>query len=164
MEVNKIMLYGTFKQKLRKLNPRIRIFENCPATERPWGVYLVKNQGMELEHICGINPVAGMIYELTERRWDGYVLRQGWRRILKMLIAKKIIDKKKTEYEFSTSFEGNRGRGLKIEKDPITRAYEDAKKRGYQKTGDKDYVEIDDLIDIHRWREKLRQNQTNYWA
>ena len=76
------MLYGTFKQKLKKLNPRLKIFENCPAAERPWGIYLVKKQGMEIEHICGINPIAGMVYELTERRWDGYILRQGWRRVM----------------------------------------------------------------------------------
>lgn len=164
MEVNKIMLYGTFKHKLHQLNPRLRIFENCPATQRPWGIYLVKNDGMELEHICGVNPIAGMIYELTERRWDGYILRQGWRRVLKVLIAKKMVDKSKAESVFSTSFEGNRGKGLVIEKDPITRAMTEAKERGMSRTGVENYVEVDDLVDIHRWREKLRQDKTNYWA
>lgn len=158
------MIYGIFKQKLHKLNPRLRIFENCPATERPWGIYLVKKQGMELEHICGINPIAGMVYELTERRWDGYILRQGWRRILKVLISKKLIDSKKAAHEFSTSFEGNRGRGLVIQKDPLTLAMESARERGYSRTGVENYVEVDDLVDIHRWREKLRQDKTNYWA
>jgi len=158
------MLYGTFKQKLKKLNPRLRVFENCPASERPWGIYLVKNQGMELEHICGINPVAGMVYELTERRWDGYILRQGWRRVLKTLIARKVIDKKKAEYEFSTSFEGNRGRGFTVQQDPLTKALAEAKQRGLEKTGVENYVAVDDLVDIHRWREKLRKDKTNYWA
>lgn len=158
------MLYGTFKQKLKKLNPHLRVFENCPATDRPWGIYLVKKQGMELEHICGINPIAGMVYELTERRWDGYILRQGWRRVLNILIRKNIIDKKKAAQEFSTSFEGNRGKGLTVQKDPITQAMEEARARGLEKTGVQNYVEVDDLVDIHRWREKLRQDKSNYWA
>lgn len=158
------MIYGTFKQKLKKLNPNLRIFENCAATERPWGVYLVKHQGMELEHVCGVNPIAGMIYELTERRWDGYILRQGWRRVLKVLIAKKMVDKRQAEKVFSTSFEGNRGKGLVIEKDPLTRAMAEAKERGRNKTGVENYVEVDDLVDIHRMREKYRQDKTNYWA
>lgn len=158
------MLYGTFKQKLTRLNPCLRIFENCPAAQRPWGIYLMKNEGMKLEHICGINPIGGIVYELTERRWDGYILRQGWRRVLKILVAKKIISRQKAASVFGTSFEGNRGRGLSIEKDPLTRAMNDAKVRGYNKTGVENYVQIDDLVDIHRWREKLRQDKTNYWA
>ena len=158
------MLYGTFKQKLKKLNPQLRIFQNCDPYERPWGIYLVKNQGMELEHICGINPKAGMIYELTERRWDGYILRQGWRRILEILVKKHIIDKKKAESEFSTSFEGNRGKGFTVGIDPLTRAMNEAKAHGLQKTGVENYVEIDDLIDIHRMREKYRKDKSNYWA
>lgn len=164
MEVNKIMLYCTFKQKLKKLNPRLRIFENCPATERPWGIYLVRKQGMEIKHICGINPIAGMVYEHTERRWDGYILRQGWRRVLNMLIANKLVDKKKAAYEFGTSFDGNRGNGFVVEKDPLTKAMDEAKARGLAKTGDDKYVELDDLIDIHRMREKYRQDKSNYWA
>jgi hypothetical protein len=161
---NKIMLYGIFKEKLHKLNPSLRIFENCPASQNPWGLYLVKRGGMELEHICGINPIGGMVYELTERRWDGHILRQGWRRVLKILLAKKLIDRNKTASVFGTTFEGNRGRGLTIEQDPLSRAMQEAKVRGYNKTGVEGYVEIDDLVDIHRWREKLRQDKTNYWA
>lgn len=158
------MLYGTFKQKLKKLNPRLRVFENCPAAERPWGIYVVKNDGMELEHLCGINPVAGMVYELTERRWDGYILRQGWRRVLKMLIKRGVIDRKSAEVEFSTSFEGNRGKGFTVGVDPLTSAMKEAKERGFQKTGDDKYVDLDDLVDIHRMREKYRKDKSNYWA
>lgn len=158
------MIYGTFKHKLKQLNPRLRIFQNCAPEDRPWGIYLVKHQGMEIEHICGINPKAGMIYELTERRWDGYILRQGWRRILKILLVKKLIDKKKAESLFGTSFDGNRGKGLTVQKDPLTLAMQEARQRGLEKTGVENYVQVDDLVDIHRWREQLRKDKTNYWA
>ncbi len=118
----------------------------------------------KLEHICGISHDGGMVYELTERRWDGYILRQGWRRVLKMLIAKNITSLKKASSEFGTSFEGNCGRGFTVEKDPITKAMDEAKQRGYSKTGVEDYVELDNLVDIHRMREKYRQDKSNYWA
>jgi len=158
------MLYCTFYQKLRKLNPRLRIYGDDSAPTRPWGLYLVDKWGASQRHLCGISNTDGMVYELTERRWDGYILRQGWRRVLKILLAEKVVTRKDAEQEFSTSFEGNRGRGLVIQKDPLTKALEDARARGYDKTGVENYVQIDDLVDIHRWREKLRQDKTNYWA
>lgn len=158
------MIYCTFYKKLRQLNPRLRIFGDDGAPTRPWGLYVLSPFGGERKHICGISKTGGMVYELTERRWDGYILRQGWRRVLKLLINANVVDKKKAESVFSTSFEGNRGKGLIIEKDPITRAMEEAQARGSAKTGLEKYVEVDDLVDIHRWREKLRQDKTNYWA
>jgi hypothetical protein len=162
--VNKTMIYGIFKEKLHKLNPRLKVFENCEPEKNPWGLYLVSPFGTEIKHICGVSVRNGFIYELTERRWDGYILRQGWRRILKILLTKKLIDKKKAESLFSTSFDGNRGKGLVIKKDPLTLAMEDARQRGQEKSGIEGYVQVDDLVDIHRWREKLRKDKTNYWA
>ena len=161
---NKIMLYCDFYKKLRKLNSRLRIYGDDTAPNRPWGLYVLEKDGGERKHICGISKTGGMVYELTERRWDGYIIRQGWRRVIKILLSKKLVSKYNAEKEFSTSFEGNRGRGLTIEKDPLTRAMDEAKVRGYNKTGAENYVEVDDLVDIHRWREKLRQDKTNYWA
>jgi hypothetical protein len=158
------MLYCTFYNKLRKLNKNLRIYGDDAAPNRPWGLYIVTKDGMEQNHICGISRDGGMVYELTERRWDGFILRQGWRRVLKILLSKGIINRQKTEYEFMTAFEGNRGRGLKIEKDPLSKAMEEARARGLAKTGVENYVEVDDLVDIHRWREKLRQDKSNYWA
>ena len=158
------MFFGTFEQKLRKLNPRLKVFKTHDSAKGPWGLYLISKWGGSIDHVCGVSSNNGFIYELTERRWDGYILRQGWRRVLQILISKKLVDKNKATRVFSTSFEGNRGRGLVIEKDPITRAMEAARDIGYKKTGLQDYVEVDDLVDIHRWREKLRQDKTNYWA
>lgn len=157
------MLYCTFYQKLRKLNPRLRIYGDDTAPNRPWGLYAVGKHGESLEHICGISKNGGMVYELTERRWDGYILRQGWRRVLNILINKSLINKKDAGYEFSTTFEKTHNK-LVIEKDPLTKAMESARARGQAKTGVENYVEIDDLVDIHRWREKLRQDKTNYWT
>lgn len=158
------MIFSIFEQKLRKLNPRLKIFKTHDSLKGPWGLYLVSKFGGSIDHVCGVSSSNGAIYELTERRWDGYILRQGWRRVLKILISKKLVDKRKTESLFSTSFEGNRGKGITIEKDPLTRAMDEAKQRGYAKTGLEDYVGVDDMIDIHRMREKFRKDKTNYWA
>jgi len=157
------MLYCNFYNKLRKLNPRLRIYGDDSAPNRPWGLYVVGKNNESLTHICGISKNGGMVYELTERRWDGYVLRQGWRRVISILIKQNLVDKKKAGHEFSTAFEKSNNK-LVIEKDPLTKAMNEARARGLDKTGVENYVEVDDLVDIHRWREKLRQDKTNYWA
>ena len=160
---NKIMLYCTLQHKLKKLNPGIRIYGDDTSPNRPWGVYVIDKLGQTRRHICGINPIGGFVYELTERRWDGYILRQGWRRVLNILIKAGLVDKKKAASEFHTSFDST-PRGFNVGKDPLTRATDEAKLRGYNKTGVENYMDVDDMIDIHRWREKLRQDKTNYWA
>lgn len=158
------MIYDTFKQKLRKLNPRLKIFETHEAEKGPWGLYELSPMGTSIEHICGVSVRNGIIYENTERRWDGYILRQGWRRIIKILISKKLVDRHKAAKVFSTSFDGNRGNGFVMQKDPLTKAWNEAKARGFQKTGDSNFVELDDMIDIHRMREQFRKDKSNYWA
>ena len=162
--INKPMLYCTFYNKLKKLNPRLRIYGDDTAPSRPRGLYVVDKLGMSQKHICGISANGGMVYELTERRWDGYILRQGWRRVVKMLVKQGIVDQKKAGYEFGTSFSENQIKGYSVEKDPLTRAWAEAKQRGFEQTGIENYVSQDDLVDIHRWREKLRKDKTNYWA
>lgn len=158
------MLYCTFYNKLRKLNPRIRIFGNDALPNNPWGIYVLDRFGTGLVHQTGINPKSGMVYELTERRWDGMILRQGWRRVLNILIKNGVVDRRRAEREFGTSFSHTRGPRLKIDKDPLTKATQEAQERAFQKTGVVGTMDLDDLVDIHRWREKLRQDKTNYWA
>lgn len=158
------MLYCTFYNKLRRLNPRIRVYGDDTAPARPWGIYVVDRDGLGQQHLCGINPIGGMVYELTERRWDGYILRQGWRRVLNILVSKNVIDEKRAEREFGTAIRERTKRGLVIEDDPLTRATAEAKARGFAKTGVEGYMDTDDIISIHRWREKLRENKQNYWA
>lgn len=158
------MFFGNFEQNLRKLNKRLKVFKTHDSSKGPWGLYLISPYGGSIEHICGVSSSNGFIYELTERRWDGYILRQGWRRVLQILIKKNIVTKADAQKVFRTSFDGNRGRGLNIQKDPLTRALAEAKERGLAKTGMENYVDLDDLVDIHRWREKLRKDKTNYWA
>lgn len=83
---------------------------------------------------------------------------------MRILIKGKFVDKIQAEKLFFTSFDKNRSPGLTVEKDPLARAMEEAKARGFAKTGIEQYVDSDDLVDIHRWREKLRKDKTNYWA
>lgn len=159
------MLYINFLQKLKKLNPRIFIAGNDAMPNRPWGIYVRDSNGMkEPQHICGINANRVSIPELTERRWDGLILMQGWRRILRVLADRKAINLRKAESVFGTDLHSRKSPGLVIDKDPLTRAMNEAKERGLKKTGMENYVDLDDLMDIHRWREKLRQDKSNYWA
>lgn len=158
------MLYIELHRKLKKLNPRLFVQGSEAMPNAPWGIYLRDQDGMNRpKHMCGINGNRVSVPELTMRRWDGYILMQGWRRILKILIDRKVVDLKKAEQIFGTNLREKKS-PLVIEQDPLTRATNEAKARGMQKTGLEDYVEVDDLVDIHRWREKLRQDKSNYWA
>lgn len=159
------MLYIDLLQKLKKLNRRIFIVGSETQPDRPWGIYVCDQYGVKPpQHICGINGNRLSIPELTQRRWDGSILLQGWRRILRVLADKKVIDIRKAEQVFGTDLRGRKSSGIVVEKDPLTRAMNEAKERGLKKTGMEDYVDLDDLMDIHRWREKLRQDKSNYWA
>lgn len=159
---NKIMLWLNFTTKLKELNPRLFVIGNDDG--KPWGLYLRHKYGMEPpKHMCGLNPGGLSIDELTHRRWDGYILHQGWRRVLKILVEKKAIDLRKAEALFKTNLRSRYSRVI-VEKDPLTRAMDEAKQRGLEKTGDDNFIELDDLVDIHRMREKFRQDKNNYWA
>lgn len=159
------MLYIDLLQKLKRLNSRIFVLGDDTHPEKPYGIYLRHRDGAaEPKHLCGINSNLIAVPELTHRRWDGYILVQGWRRILRILGEKKVINFDEAERLFKTDLRGRKSQGVIVEKDPLTKAMNEARERGLKKTGVEDYVDLDDLVDIHRWREKLRQDKRNYWA
>jgi hypothetical protein len=89
------MLPGTFARNLRKLNPRLRIF--CGNDDsKPASIYYVKNG--EEQTVCGIDK--NYVPEWIIWNEDGSIAKGGWRRALKILLQKKLIDRKKAERLF----------------------------------------------------------------
>lgn len=93
------MLAGQFEQKLRKLNSRIRIccLDN---NSRAAGVYQIRTDG-EYEEICGTDK--HYLPEHTVFNKDTSIRLGGWRRVLRILIQKGLIDRRKAEKLFGTS-------------------------------------------------------------
>jgi hypothetical protein len=94
------MLAGEFERKLRKLNRNLRIF--CGDNDsRAAGLFTVVRN--EYKEICGVDK--NFIPEYTIKDNFGYIVKSGFRRIIKLLINQGYIDRKQAEREFSLSFE-----------------------------------------------------------
>jgi len=93
------MLAGDFQQKLRKLNPRLKIF--CgDSNNTPASIFYV-SQG-EFEPICGIDKNSVPEHEI--RNEDGTLFKGGWRRAIRILIQRGFVDRYKAEKIFGTHF------------------------------------------------------------
>jgi hypothetical protein len=91
------MLSGTFAQKLRKLNKDVRIF--CgDDSRRAAGLFIVLPDG-EYQEICGVDKNQVPEWAIYDEK--GRFIKAGWRRTLKVLIGKKLIDRKKAEKLFN---------------------------------------------------------------
>ena len=90
------MLAGDFQAKLRKLNPKLRIF--CGNDDhRPAGIYQVIRG--EYTEICGIDK--HYVPEWSIREENGAIIKSGWRRALKILINKGLVDREYAQKLFN---------------------------------------------------------------
>lgn len=86
---------GDFARNLRILNRNLRIFCGNDDT-KPASIYYVKNG--EEETVCGIDK--NYVPEWIIWNEDGSIAKGGWRRALKILIDKKLINRSKAEKLF----------------------------------------------------------------
>lgn len=94
------MLSGDFERYLRKLNKNIRIY--CLNDDkRPAGVFHVVNG--EYTEICGIDK--NYIPEHSIMAENGTHIKGGWRRVLKLLINKGLINRQQAEKLFRTNLQ-----------------------------------------------------------
>jgi hypothetical protein len=94
------MLSGTFERKLRKLNRKLRIF--CRDNSgTPAGIFLLTPDGYE--DICGIDK--NYVPEHSEFNENGTLRKGGWRRVLRLLINRRLVDRFYAEKIFNTHLE-----------------------------------------------------------
>jgi hypothetical protein len=91
------MLSGQFERKLRKLNHRIRVYAADSA--RAAGIFVVSPAG-EYTEICAADK--NFVPEFMTYSADGRIVKSGWRRTLKILIARGLVRKEQAEKEFGT--------------------------------------------------------------
>lgn len=92
------MLAGDFLRKLRKLNNRLSIY--CEDWDtRPASICHYKNG--EYEKICGIDKHYIPQYAIMAPH--GAHIKGGWRRALRILVQKGLINKKQAEKLFKVS-------------------------------------------------------------
>lgn len=92
------MLAGQFQSYIRKLNRNVRIY--CVSDEwwRPACIFHVVKG--EFTEICGIDK--NIVPEYSVMNPNGTHKLGGWRRALKILINKGLIDRSKAEKLFRT--------------------------------------------------------------
>ena len=91
------MLSGEFLRKIKKLNNQLNIFCKDDDT-KPAGLFHVVNG--EFTEICGVDK--NWIPERTIFNSNGTIFKSGWRRTLKILITKRLIDRWEAEKVFNT--------------------------------------------------------------
>lgn len=106
------MLSGDFERKLRSLNKNLRIYSGNDDS-RPAGIFTVLRNG-DYQEICGVDK--NYLTEHIIYNDQGYIVRSGWRRPLKILINKGYIDRFKAEKVFQTHLEYSSPRRPKKDK------------------------------------------------
>jgi len=92
------MLAGDFARKLKKLNKNLRIYCVSDDDWRPAGIFhVVKGEPVQ---ICGIDK--HIVPEYSVMHNSGAHIKGGWRRALKILMKKGLIDRTKAERVFRT--------------------------------------------------------------
>lgn len=94
------MLSGEFQRKLRSLNRKLRVFCGDSSTT-PAGIFLLTPDGYE--DIMGVDK--NYVPEHSEFNENGSIRKGGWRRVLRLLIQRRLIDRWHAERVFNTHLE-----------------------------------------------------------
>lgn len=89
------MLAGQFQQKLRQLNPKLRIY--C-GDDNKWAAGIFHVVRGEYTEICGVDK--NILPEHSTREENGRIIKAGWRRTIKILMKKGFIDRHSAEKVF----------------------------------------------------------------
>ena len=91
------MLAGDFFRKLKKLNKKLKVY--CGNDDsKPAGLFMIHNR--EYTNICSIDKNFVPKYTIVDKK--NHILKGGWQRTLKILIAKKLVNKKKVKQLFGS--------------------------------------------------------------
>jgi len=123
------MNLGEFSRKLKKLNKRLRIF--AKDTGKPAGINLFFDD--EWVSVCSIDK--NEIPMLPIRDKDGRYIKGGWRRALKILIDRRLIDRKETEKVFQTRLDAPNP-AFNYNTDPIMKELYEIRRRRISRGGE----------------------------
>jgi hypothetical protein len=151
------MMASDFQQKLRKLNRKLHIYCGDDVT-KPAGIYFVENG--EYMDVCGIDK--NWVPEYQERYADGRIKKGGWRRALRILIKRRLVDRFHAERVFSTHLEYSPNDKVKHFEDPIQKRRREAKQRSVEKLMNKTgiynpyYMDEQELMGVIDLKKELK--------
>ena len=112
------MTSGDFYRKLKKLNKSLKI--TCFDGNKPAGLWL-DYLGNYIE-ICGVDKNTVPMRSIFDEQ--GHIVKGGWLRVLHILVARKLVDKKQAEKVFDFHF-GLQPISVPPANDPILRQIDD---------------------------------------
>jgi hypothetical protein len=117
------MLASTFQKNLKKLNPSLKIY--CGDNKHlPAGIYHIV--AGEYEEICGVEK--NEVPEYSEYNSFGKMIKGGWRRVLQILIAKKLIDRRRS-YAYFGHWDEHSKPSYTVEQTEVDKAIADMESR-----------------------------------
>lgn len=122
------MLLGDFGRKLKKLNKNLWII--AKDTGKPAGINL-RFEG-EWVNICSIDK--NDIPMLPIRDKAGHYVKGGWRRAIKNLIDRRLIDRRQAERVFRCGFDVPNP-GWRPEADPVMKTLQEIREKRLVKDG-----------------------------
>lgn len=150
------MLSGDFLRKLKKLNKNLTVFCGDDDT-KPAGLYLMFYG--EPIHICGVDR--NFVDEFPHTDEKGHIVHSGWRRVLNILIAKRLIDKHEAEKVFRTGIK-RLNMAINIEEDATYRAMKEITQRRMEQRGGAAVDKEGKLVPVYRredfmnWRDVMK--------
>lgn len=110
------MMASDFQLRLRKLNPKLKIY--CGDDDsKPAGIFIIRrgehgdDLGGSYDQLCSIDK--NWVPEHTEFAKNGSIIKGGWRRALKILIQKGLVDRRKAERLFRTDLKYKQGKAVR---------------------------------------------------
>lgn len=135
------MLASDFHLKLKKLNPKLKVF--CgDDSQKPASIWYCKD-GVEELTVCGIDK--NQVPEFIRFDNEGRIVKGGWRRAVQLIINKGLTSRKRAESIFHTHF-NVAPQKVPVIQSKIDRAIADMESR-------KDYrgvARTDDVVSIGR--------------
>lgn len=150
---------GEFERRLLKLSKgKIRIFCGDDNT-KPAGVFYVERG--EYTDLCAVDK--NNVPERTERWADGRIRKGGWRRVLRILIQRKLVDRKAAERLFNTHLEYSTFDRVKMFNDPLAQKLAAMKQRSIEKMMSKtgqyipNVLDVDELMTYREEKKRLKK-------
>lgn len=161
------MLSGDFARKLKQLNKNLRISCGDDPKRAACLYYSVYNMGVDEDEtdyveICGIDKNEVPEWLILDE--TNHIVKSGWRRVLNILISRKLVDKRKAENLFRTSFDKAVRIPINRDTDPILTAIRQAEEMNLMRKAAsrlpadvaKKTYRTDDLMDIGRMIHKQK--------
>jgi hypothetical protein len=145
------MLSGDFLHKIKKLNPKLNIFQG--DTNKLAGIYYVDYQG-EYIPVCGIDK--SEVPQWSEYDTKGHIVKSGWYRAVSIIYNQKLATRDSIKKQFGSGFFECRPPRYEDQKfdfgDPIQKIINQKKQYNQDRTGvgslkNEDFLEAADALD-----------------